>query len=111
MKNIIRDTIKKMCKELDNNKLFNTCVLLVEGSDNTNIFSKDEIEDINKTYNINLQELIDNDPGKFFKCLVNSLDKNKVDALEDWLNEWDDIETEEMDAKLTPWMIEELFRD
>lgn len=88
--------IKKMCQELDNNKLFNTSLRIAPPSDVSEgaVFSEDEIEEINKKYNFDLIDAIENNEQEFFRCLFLYINGHKLNSIEDWLESWayyDDI--------------------
>ena len=87
----MENIIKKMCQELDNDKLFNSCLSMVVGS-NGRQFSEDEIKDINVKYNIKLNELIEENQKEFFNYLFSYINRSKLESIEDWLDDWSDYD-------------------
>lgn len=83
--------IKNMCQSLDNDKLFNSCLAMVVGS-NGRQFSEEELDEIDEKYNIDLNELIENNEEEFFEYLFKYIDKSKLYSIEAWLDDWSDFD-------------------
>lgn len=84
--------IKKMCVELDNDKLFNSIMHYYVGGTFGKIFSDEELEQINAKYQISLKDIIFDSKKEFFKAFFTYIDLSKVTTIKDWLYDWADYD-------------------